>query len=392
MENAHTPQAVELMLSFARRTGLSSDRPPRRYLWTDAFAVCNFLGLSGVTGDERHRELALRLIDQVHHELGRHRRGDRRTGWISGLEGAEAEAHPTRGGLRIGKPSPERPAGEPYDPELEWDRDGQYFHYLTKWMHALDQTARWTGNATFNLWGRELADAARRAFTHGPPGERRMTWKVSIDLSRPLVSSMGHHDPLDGFVTCKELEATAVALQAKGARDLAAATEDFAGMLDPESLATSDPLGLGGLLVDAGRLAQLATSSALVSALLAAAVVGLRSFVAQPDLRAPARLRLAFRELGLAIGLASLATFQTEPFARKLDASGRGSLEELEQYVPLRTEIEAFWLLPYHREVPTWSEHADINDVMLATSLAPDGFLSLGSPKPRGPTASIHWR
>jgi hypothetical protein len=159
-------------------------------------------------------------------------------------------------------------------------------------------------------------------------------------------------------------------------------------MLDLESLATSDPLGLGGLLIDASRLAQLDTSSELVSALLAAAVMGLRSFVAQPDLRAPARLRLAFRELGLAIGLASLTTLQTEPFARKLDASGQTSLDELEQYLPLRTEIEAFWLLPYHREVPTWIEHADINDVMLATSLQPDGFLSLGSPRVRAPVAT----
>ena len=32
------------------------------------------------------------------------------------------------------------------------------------------------------------------------------------------------------------------------------------------------------------------------------------------------------------------------------------------------------------RQVPTWVEHADINDVMLATSLEPDGFLALGAP------------
>ena len=29
------------------------------------------------------------------------------------------------------------------------------------------------------------------------------------DLSRPLVTTMGHHDPLDGFITCIQLEATA---------------------------------------------------------------------------------------------------------------------------------------------------------------------------------------
>ena len=26
--------------------------------------------------------------------------------------------------------------GAPVDERLEWDRDGQYFHYLTKWMHT----------------------------------------------------------------------------------------------------------------------------------------------------------------------------------------------------------------------------------------------------------------
>lgn len=37
---------VALMMSFAERTGLTSERPRQRYLWTDALAVCNFLGLT----------------------------------------------------------------------------------------------------------------------------------------------------------------------------------------------------------------------------------------------------------------------------------------------------------------------------------------------------------
>src|SRR5215831_21005427 len=38
-------KAILLMRSFADRTGLTSGRPKARYLWTDAFAVCNFLEL-----------------------------------------------------------------------------------------------------------------------------------------------------------------------------------------------------------------------------------------------------------------------------------------------------------------------------------------------------------
>ena len=130
--NVTTPTVRGLMAEFAARTGLDPPHTrPRRYLWTDAYAVCNYLELSRRTGNGVYRDLALRLVDQVHHTLGRHREDDSRTGWISGLPEEEGEAHPTRGGLRIGKPLPERRLGEPFDERLEWDRDGQYYHYLT---------------------------------------------------------------------------------------------------------------------------------------------------------------------------------------------------------------------------------------------------------------------
>src|SRR5688572_5791932 len=178
--------ASRLMHAFAERTGLVGDAAPKRYLWTDAFAVCNFLAL----GDT---ELAERLVEQVHRELGRHRADDTRTGWIGGMDEETGTEHPTRGGLRIGKPLPEREPETPIDPELEWERDGQYYHYLTKWMHALDQVGRCTGSADAGRWARELAQSAHRAFTYAPvPGmPKRMFWKMRIDLSAPLVPSMG---------------------------------------------------------------------------------------------------------------------------------------------------------------------------------------------------------
>jgi hypothetical protein len=260
MAEERTAHAVALMRRFAERTGVTSDRPPRRYLWTDAFAVCTLLELARVTGDGWYGEVALRLVDQVHHVLGRHRADDVRSGWISGLDAHEGEAHPTRGGLRIGKPLRERGPGERMDERREWDRDGQYFHYLTKWMHALDQVARARRQPVFNEWARELADAAHRAFTWIPPagGAPRMYWKLSIDLSRPQVRSMGQHDPLDGLVTCVQLDATARLLdRASGGPRLARAAADFARMLDAPGLATADPLGIGGLLLDAAWIEQL---------------------------------------------------------------------------------------------------------------------------------------
>ncbi len=41
------------MLEFAKEIRLAlTDKSPRRYLWTDAFAVCNYLGLYLETGEE----------------------------------------------------------------------------------------------------------------------------------------------------------------------------------------------------------------------------------------------------------------------------------------------------------------------------------------------------
>jgi hypothetical protein len=48
--------------------------------------------------------------------------------------------------------------------------------------------------------------------------------------------------------------------------------------------------------------------------------------------------------------------------------------------VPLRDEIEAIWRNPEQQRTATWIEHQDINEVLLATCLAPDGFLVLLPP------------
>jgi hypothetical protein len=373
------------MLQFAERTGLASDAAPQRYLWTDAFAVCNFIGLARETGERRYADLAFRLIEQVHRVLGTYRSDDPRTGWISGLDAREGEEHPTGGGLRIGKPLPERGPLDPFDERLEWERDGQYFHYATKWMHALDQAARWTKEERYNTWARELAEVSHRAFTYSDDGRRWMVWKMSTDLSRPLVSSMGHHDPLDGFITCVELRTTASSLSTVAAGpSLEDAVADFAAIIEAQDFATADPLGLGGLLMDAARLAQLLKLGAfpdsdLLHRLLVGAVRGLSHYASHNDLREPPLRRLAFRELGLAIGLSAIEWIEIETTTTGALATNDVELQELiaalAGYATLRSEIQAFWLDPTHRSSPSWSEHLDINEVMLATSLLPSGFV-----------------
>ncbi|HWR89270.1 MAG TPA: hypothetical protein VN260_03340 [Dissulfurispiraceae bacterium] len=377
------------MNEFAKTTGLSPAKsPPVRYLWTDAFALCNFLGLYRETGDEHYRHLAFLLVDQVHATLGRHRADDPRTGWISDLSEEEGRTHPTTGGLRIGKELSERRPGEPFDERLEWDRDGQYYHYLTQWMHALDCVSRTTGDPTYNRWAMELAKTAHAGFTYITPrgGEKRLYWKMSIDLSRPLVSSMGHHDPLDGLITYSQLRATSRRYPDSRCPDLDAEIADMTGICHGKSWLTDDPLGIGGLLSGSYRMAQLVVTDDfvqpdLLDAVLDDCLTGLGHFTGGDSLHHPADYRLAFRELGLAIGLQALVKcrrlVEQSPAVFKKRTLALSHIQALMRFAPLTGKINAFWLERRNRESDTWTEHRNINMVMLATSLAPDGYLSL---------------
>ena len=388
------PIAVKLMTEFARLRGLApaSDRP-RRYLWTDAFAVCNFLGLYQHTNDETWKNLSLQLVDQVHSILGRHRADDCREGWISGLDDREGKFHPTIGGLRIGKKMNERGPDVPIDDQLEWDRDGQYYHYLTKWMHALNRVSSVTGNPAYRRWAVELAKTAYARFTYDSTrsggtaayNQKRMYWKMSIDLSYPLVASMGHHDPLDGLITYRELQASR-AEDSEEAPDLSREIEELAAMCKEKDWTTDDALGIGGLLSDALRVAEIAATGAFAQAdlladILEACRLGLQSFARTGSLKAPAYYRLAFRELGLSIGLHALERLQRliekRPGIFGEQQSLGSQVESLMRYCALAEIIENFWLEPANREVPSFTDHLDINTVMLATSLAPDGYLML---------------
>lgn len=357
-----TDTAASIMAEFASRTGLTSSAKPRRYLWTDAFAVENDLALAARTGDRRFLDRALALVDQVHRVLGSHRGDDGREGPLG------TPGHPTRGGLRIGKELPERRVDEPFDRALEWDRDGQYFHYATHWMSALVHAARATHRPELYGWARDLAQTQHRAFVYGAPGARAMFWKMSIDLSRPLVRSMGQHDALDGFVTYAMLEREGVG----EGTSLAPAIADFASMIDLQTLASDDPLGIGALLVDAADLATLEGQSVVArspvepSDLVEAALVGIAEYAASGALGAPVRRRLAFRELGLSIGLHAIErTVRTETTAAPL----RRALNALARYGALAETVEAFWLAPAGRRAIAETDHRDIDEVMLASSL-----------------------
>lgn len=246
-------------------------------------------------------------------------------------------------------------------------------------MHALARMSQETGEERYLRWAVDLAAVAHQFFTYEvfPGGPKRMVWKMSIDLSRPMVNSMGHHDPLDGLITCLELRV----LQESPAAgpDLDAAIVDFTQMCQRGRWATDDPLGIGGLLDDAVRLAHLVVRRGieqrdLLVQLLEDVRSSLAVFAGSRPWEQPPERRLPFRELGLSIGLHGVPRIaELTSQDRDLADLTRGLLG----YQPLAERIESLWSRPVHQNCRTWTEHGDINTVMLATSLAPEGYLGL---------------
>jgi hypothetical protein len=368
------------MSAFAGRTGLyPASANQLRYLWTDAFAVCNFLELFVRTGDQIYRRHATDLIDRVHHVLGRYRADDDRHGWISGSDEEAGSRHPTRGGLRIGKPLPERRAGDPFDERLEWDRDGQYFHYLTKWMHALCRAAIVTDHSAHAQEALELAAAAFSGFARKSASGDVMGiyWKMSTDLSRPLTFATGLHDGLDGLITFREVRHVTSKIQLKtSAIDLTGAIISLSNLCRDGFWGTNDPLGMGGLLFDACRLSQLPRlhgDDHLLDGIMQGCRDGIEALLTGQLLTRSTSQRLAFRELGLAIGLKALPII----LEASEETATRLSNRRLLQWQSLAEEIIGAWLSRAQSNDQMWHAHQDINDVMLATALVPNTFLSV---------------
>ena len=151
-------------------------------------------------------------------------------------------------------------------------------------------------------------------------------------------------------------------------------------------LTTDDPLGIGGLLFDAWRIMQwrsggCTNSESLLESVLDTALQGLNAWSTSYSQEEPAERRLAFRELGLSIGLSAVEDLheavESKPGLFGRNGGPRRRIEALREYLPFRDSIEQFWRVLNSQESAAWVEHREINMVMLATSLAPSGFLSI---------------
>jgi hypothetical protein len=160
---------------------------------------------------------------------------------------------------------------------------------------------------------------------------------------------------------------------------------DMAAIVAGTNLLTDDPLGIGGLLADAYRLAQLLRDrpgdNALLGLVLGAAASGLNVYLRRRPFARPVEQRLAFRELGLAIGLQAVSrmwrVLERDTGDVATQPALRNSLDALIAQVPVARSLIGYWCDPARQAADSWRAHEDINAVMLATALVPSGYLDL---------------
>lgn len=283
----------------------------------------------------------------------------------------------------------ERKPTETINPQQEWDRDGQYYHYLTKWIHALNNTTIVTGDIKYVKWALELAETIHSSFIYLPNNstKKKMYWKMSINLKYPLVLSMGQHDPLDGFITYNEIKNGMKKFENKTSQKIYLENEihEITEICRNINLTTDDPLGIGGLLFDATRITQLINNGILkniklLELVLDSVILSLKYYTRNNPMEYPKQYRLAFRELGLVIGLKGLNIIidliNKNPKLSPIDSLNKRT-HLLEKYLQLGNSLEKFWINKENRNTNIWMEHRDINMVMLATALEPQGFLRI---------------
>ncbi|GLB43499.1 hypothetical protein LshimejAT787_1400110 [Lyophyllum shimeji] len=257
-----------------------------RYLWTDAFGVVDFLTLYGLTGQDQFLTFAHRLIETVHDVLGKTRDGSQR------LPGA-TDDNPLGGGLRIGKLEETGPDG-----------DGQYHHYLTIWMFALNRYSIAAKDPHYNSLAIKCARAIHRKFVAGP----RIYWKMAMDLSRPLVASQGNLDPFDGYVVFDILNQHKM----EGEEGLEQEIHNYKSLVDMlwTAYTSNDPLDLGMTL----WTVQWKLEEEWARHMKGRAMDALRQLEIQGEFENAVGFRLAFREFGTVMGVKCHDEFASQPF------------------------------------------------------------------------------
>ena len=107
--------------------------------------------------------------------------------------------------------------------------------------------------------------------------------------------------------------------------------------------------------------------------------MGLKSYINNNQMNLAAEYRLAFRELGLSIGLKGILIINY--IIKKRPEFTENSLNkrfnDIKEYQVLGNIIEEFWVKNKNRKTNNWKEHQDINTVMLVILISSRDFLSI---------------
>lgn len=186
---------------------------------------------------------------------------------------------------------------------------------------------------------------------------------MNVALTRPAVSSSGNLDSYDGLVTCTLLQRQAAALGA--GVPLAAEVASLAALVEARwrAYASDDPLDLGEALWLAHFGLQPSGGAPWARHVAAASLAGLDGLWAAGYFDQPLRRRLAFREMGAALGVQALlavrpATAGAELWRRRV------------------AQLHAAWA------ADVCGRDRDISPVMLAASLLPGLWLAPQQPPP----------
>lgn len=168
-----------------------------RYLWTDAYGVILLVSLYDALDEQSYLDQAESVVAKVDQVLGRPR------------------------GIRIGE---------------ALDRDGQYFHYLTMWLHALEVLGRY--KPEYRRKGIDLVRQIHEPFLVRGHG---IIWKMQEDLSAPYPGfGYGALDAFGGYVAYSMLDRELLVSEIADLRTLIDASAAH--------LAITQDLGLGMML------------------------------------------------------------------------------------------------------------------------------------------------
>eukprot|EP01080_Neovahlkampfia_damariscottae_P007809 gene7809-12282_t len=169
----------------------------KRYLWTDSYGIILLVSLYKETKEIKYLQEAEWVIDDVKKKLGRKK------------------------GVRIGE-----------DP----DRDGQYFHYLSKWVYALNEIGKFIPQ-----YHDEAVKTIKDIHPHFYVPHRGIIWKMKEDLSGIYEGyGFGGLDHYDAFVTYRQIDENSLGKEISQVYELV--------KRDYNNFSCSQDLGLGETL------------------------------------------------------------------------------------------------------------------------------------------------